>query len=760
MSRALSDELRPDTEVSTGAPEKMKPISPIQLNLSPSMEQMMVEVVLDDFEKARSDRNQRDYGTTSKGEKLKFDKWIKNIKDLYNGERIPKDLPWRFCSNRSLRIATSILDMIHARLFPAVWNEDLTRWRSMNVADYPKVDRITRFMDWWIRVWAPLRPFYDKWVKLTAGYGDSLTETSYEVYEMTTNDFIEDPILDENGQPVSNQDGTPAVMKTMKPKRIEKTKSRVIPKENYFLMKGSTDIEKDPVCIEEEYLFKELEDLEKRGFCKNITKELAKHIIVSIPINSDMTPEEKERIRLVKMRNVPVKIVRWYGHYDIDGVGINESIRVYVSPEHKVYLGGVRMRDVTKSGLRPLDHTKYDSYIDRPDDLDGEGLLHKCRELSDEIDAIFNQMTDAHTLAVLRPFFYDPSGDVDAPAIEMGPNRGIPVSDPSRNIYYPPFEIPTERLINAIRLVMEFVERLTAGSEYIMGRESGTVGGSGTATRTQAIVQSAEIRFTLPSERLRAGAARILQQHLDILQLNIPPGLENMVVGEKGERVFHAGELTDEGIAGQFAAYLLPDPSMGSKQQERDMWNQIYSVLMINPLVATDPKKIYSVTAQNLKVMGIRDYEKYIGPEVEMDDITNPEDENSLMIRGQFDKVTPMLAENHLHHVQKHMDLEKSPALKAIAQTAPELTQQILEYNRLHIQQHMQMMQNLVAINQKGNPNGGQPEGSEDGTNPVGVGEEGAQNSSPGSNMENTPGPLGKALDQKRKGESGGNPVA
>jgi len=279
-----------------------------------------------------------------------------------------------------------------------------------------------------------------------------------------------------------------------------------------------------------------------------------------------MDEVEKERLRHIKIRNHPVEVLVWYGHYDVDGIGANESLKIMVAEEYKIYLGGVRMRDITKSGRRPLDFTKYDSYLNRPEDLDGEGILQKVKELAEEVDAIFNQMTDANTLSVLKPFFYDPSGDLDAAAINMGPNKGIPVTGPQRNVYIPPFETRTENLINAIRLVMEFVERLTAASEYVMGRESSIVGGSGTATRTQAIVQSAEIRFTLPSERLRLGASRILNTHLDLVQLNIPQGFEEKVVGESDEPIFHAGELTDEGISGEFQAYLLPDPSMGSKQ--------------------------------------------------------------------------------------------------------------------------------------------------------------------------------------------------
>lgn len=733
----------------------------IQISINEDMQKTLVEIVLDDYEKAKSDRNKRDYGITSKGETLKFDEWFKLLKDMYNGNRIPKTLPWKFCSNRSLRIATAILDLIHARIFPAVWNEDLTRWRPGTAVDVPKAERISKFMDWWIRVFAPLRPFADLWTKYVAGIGDALTETSWDVEEIVTSQTIDQPVIDESGQPLINKDGTPAINKIPRIERIEKTKSRIITKDNVYTMEGAKDIQRDPVVIKETLLFRQLEALEKQGVCVNVTGDegLEKFMLVPEPTGENLSDEDKKKLKKIKMRNMPVEVVWEYLNYDIDGVGADESLRVYVSPEHRIYLGGIRMRDVTKSGRRPIKFTKYDNYLDRPEELDGEGVLIKVKELAEEVDACFNQLTDANTLGVLRPFFYDPSGDLDAPAIELGPNKGIPVTDPARNVYFPPIEIPTERLINAIQLVMEFVERLTAASSYVMGRESEIVGGSGTATRTNAIVQSAEIRFTLPSERLRFGISGILTDHLDIIQLNIKPGMEEQVLGEKGEKIFLAGELTDEGIAGKFQAFLLPDPSMGSKQTERDLMGQLYSILIQNPIVMSTPQNIYWLTTSMLKSQGKDDefIQRILGVAPDMDAIDDPEAENTLMIQGEFKRVTPQITENHLLHIQKHTDLEKSPHLAQMTQSAPELTNQILEYNRLHIQQHMQMMAQMQAMmSGKGAKGGGAEQNSGESGKPGEGGSQENPNQAHGKpGVENVPGPMGAALNAQRGGQSG-----
>jgi len=718
LTGPVNDSIQPPPEQSI----PMEPQMPsIQIPVDEQMQRLLVEIVLDDFNKAKGDRLQISYGTTSKGETLRFDKWLKDIKDLYNAKRIPKTIPWKFCSNRSMRVAASILDMIQSRLFPAVWNEDLTRWRPGNVVDAPKATRIEKFMSWWVRVWSPMYDFYDKWTKYVTGIGDGLTESSWEI--------------DELGQ--------------------GKTARRVIPKENVYFLKGARDIQKDPVMIHEKLIYRKLEEAEKVQAAINVSDKLAQMIYVP-SVASGEGPEFRE----VKLRNEEVEVIRWYGNFDYNGDGIAENIRLMISPEHKLYLGGIDMTNVTFSGRRPINFRKYDNYIDRLDDLDGEGVLFKVKELAEEVDAIFNQMSDAHTLAVLRPFFYDPSGDVDAPAIVLGPNKGIPITDPAHNVYFPPFDIPTERLINAMRLVLEFIERLTAASEYIMGRESGTVGGSGTATRTNAIVQSAEIRFALPAERLRQGAADILTTELDLIQLNIPEGFENLVLGEGGDPIFKQGELSDKGLSGKFTAYLLPDPSMGSKQTERDLMSMAYSILMQNVIVGTDPAKIYQVTYDWLKANGLEDAAKrYLGPAPAADDIDSPEDENTLMIQGDFKRVKANIAENHIEHIMKHSELMQSPALQQIGQIAPALVQQIIQYNQQHIQEHMMLMQKMQALMASAKSSGAAQQGGASGDS-IGGAEKGNTNNAAVGTMENSSGPLGAALNQKRKGESGRSPSA
>lgn len=748
MAREVKDELNPAEAAPMEIPAP--PVSPIQIQTTPELEDTLVRIIMEDFEASKQARNERDYGQTSKGESLDFEKWFKGLQDLYNGKRIPKTVPWKFCSNRSLMIAAAIMDMLHARLFAAIIQPDLLKFKPGGLEDFPKVERITKLMSWWFWVRSRMEMTLDNWIKIVLGYGDTVTESAWSATPRDTGKSHETPIVDEMGMQIG-------LDKQRIIELFEKTVSKVYLRSQFHLQKGSTDIQREPVILEDTLLYRDLEEGEAQGKFMNVTNLLKEKLPFAKETVKNMNPEEAERIRGIKLRNEPVKILTWYGNYDSDGDGFAEDVRIVISAEHHLYLGGIRLTDITKSGKRPLDYTKLESRIDCPSENFGIGILEKVKELAEEVDAIFNQMTDGNTLSILLPGFFDPSGDLDAASLSLAPNKLVPVSDPQRNVYFPQINVQTEKLLNAIRLVLEFIERLTAASSYVLGKESEVVGGSGTATRTNAIVGAANERFALPSKRLREGAGRIIQNHLDLLQLNIPPGLESRILGEDGQPLFGADELTAMGISGEFDAYLLEDPAFGSSDMNKEISSMLYSVLMQNMIVATDPVKIYEVTADLIKAYG-KEPEKYLGPKPDTDMIDSPEDENTLMIQGDFKRVRAMITENHVDHIRVHSELMQSPSLATIATQAPELVNQIMLFNQQHIQEHMMQLKAMQAMIGKfgGGPSGqgagmGEGPGDEKGSG-------GPQTPGGLGGMEQASGPLGAALDTQRKSQGQPNP--
>lgn len=752
MSRELKDELlNSDQNAPVGKPNEQSPQSGsaangIQIQMSDDLQDTLVQLILEDYETAKRARDERTYGTTSRGIKLTFSEWRKQLLDLYNAERIPKTTPWKFCSNRTLRIAKAIVDMLCARLFPSIVNEYLLKFRAENVASYPKVERVDKLMHWWEFVHCRVRQFFDDWVKINVAFGDCITESSWSAIPMDMGHTEQIPVTGPDGQPVMDPTTMqPSMISQRKIDLIEKTVSKIYTRDKFFLQDGSMDINREPVILIDEFFYRDLEEGEMKGQFINVSNLLREKLPFSKEMYSGLTPDEQEKIKDIKLRNQKVKLIKWYGNFDADGDGFAEDIRVYVSEEYRIFLGAIPMTSITKSGKRPIDFTKIESRLENVEENFGYGVLETVKELAEEIDAIFNQMSDAHTMMIMMPGFYDPGGDLSAPDLNLSPNRIQPVSDPQRNLYFPQMSPQTEKLINAIRLVIEFIERLTAASSYVMGKESEVVGGSGTATRTNAIVSAANERFGMPAERLRAGAANIVKQHLDLLQLNIPPGLEERILQDDGAPLFSPNELSQEGISGEFDCYLLPDPSAGSKEAEQQIAQMLYQILMQNPIVATDPTKIYRLTADVIRAIG-KDPQYYLGPEPNMDMVDDPVQENTLILQGDWDRVNAQFQENHMMHIKKHSDLMQSPSL---AQLPPHLIQEVMQYTQQHIQQHMQMQQMLMQLMQKGGPKGvsGAQPGSQGTT-------AGLQGSGGERGMESPSGPLGKSLEAKRSGES------
>ena len=714
----------------------------------PSLPQqtLAVRLIQEDFEAAKTARDQRDYGFDAKGTKLTFDPWLKELTDLYYGRRQPKTVPWQYCSNRSMMIAMSILETLHARLFPAVYNEELTRFRPTEVNDTERAERVEKLMYWWVRVRCKLREFFDRWVRVTVGLGETLTVSRWDVQLIDKGERTQPPLIPgvEPSQPEKVLD------------RLESSRSDIIPRQDVYLQPGTTDIQRDTIIIRRKYLYRDLEEMERQGIALNVSQpsvQGAKTIKELLPVPEvtaeGVTPEQLVALADVRRRNKEVECYEWYGGLDIDGDGFPEQLRLLVSLQHQVYLSGVAISDLSERGMRHLDFTGFVPRLDNPMGLDFFGVLEQVKELAFEIDAIFNQLTDANTLSVMRPFFYDPTGDLDPPAMKLAPNKGIPVPNPSQNVYFPEINIPTERLINAVTMVMEFIERLTAASAYVMGKESEIVGGSGTATRTQAIVGAAGQRHAIPIDRLRAGAARILTQHLDLLQHNFPPGLESRVLGEKGEVVFEdPNELTKEGISGEFDAYLLPDESMGSKEAERQLAQYLYQLALGNPIIMSDMSKLYRVTADLYKAYG-KDPEQYLGIAPDVKQTDRPEDENTLILQGQFASVRASVLDNPIEHIMVHMALLQDPGFQRIP---PQIQQEVTTFIQAHIQEHLQMMQMVMIASQKAGKGGGQNGPQRPGAAPGRPGTASPVGPEPGVGAANNP--LAAAGATQRVGES------
>jgi hypothetical protein len=677
-------------------------VPPGHLPITDIQQKEVVDIVIQDYNSAVDAREQREWGGNV-GDELTWDEKYGALIRLYEDQKEAR--PEKWMANRSLRIAMAIVEMMFAKMFPAVWNEDQLKWKPVEYMDQVKVDRTNKFMKWAVTVQMKLQDVIKPAVKYCIKFGNAILKDKWEVIYKDKGEMQPKPILNELGQPIIDPaTGQPQMTQEKVLSVTEKCAVELIKLDRFYIQPGQTDIQKEPVIHALDYYYHDLELMEKQGLVVNISNLVKDQIDSKLLSEMDQAMAEGERIAKtnVRRRMYPIEVLEWYGPYDADNDGFPEECIFLVDNTTKTYLGGRRLSDISKRCKRPF--TKL-GFMERECSFYWIGVLEQVKSLADELDACMNQLIDANTLSIMRWGFYDPTGDYEPETHVAKPRAMYPVRNPNASIYFPDMQIPIERLIAAIRLVLEFVERLTAASSYIMGKESEIVGGSGTATRTQAIVSAANERYAIPADYLKNGLSELLTNILCQYQMHIKPGLESRVLGENGEMIFRPGELYDQAIDGELDAFIQGSTSLGDRNVEMEISNWIYQNLMQNPLVMGSMDRIWKVTAKPLKAMG-ENPEFYLGKQPYTKQTDNPEDEHTLMRQGQ--EVHPEPQEQHLYHLLQHSQKFQDPEIqlwpeeaKALLQAHIAETQQML----MQVMQQVAQAQTMGGQAQPGAPN-------------------------------------------------------
>lgn len=680
----------------------------IQLQLTEDQEKEIVDMVRDDFQAAEEAREATsgNWGNSQEGTARTWEAKFTDLINLYENQHPPRSEKWM--SNTSLRMAMSLVELLFAKIFPAVWNEDSIRWRPVEPTDQEKVDRIHKFMKWAVNIHInakKLRLIIKQAVKNTIKLGNCILKDAWFVKRENRGEVEQIPITDENGMALLDEGGNPQTAPQIKLETIEYPEVEFIPLEKFYVQPGQTDLQKEPVIHRQDFFFSDLERMETEGKISNV-QDLVKMKIDS-KIVSDLQIATNEAQRLAddisrKRRHFHMDVLEWYGEYDPivneqgEKVGFPAECIFLVDRTTWTYLSGMYLSTVSKRNKRPFNKL---GFILRENAFYWIGVLEQARPLVKEMDVIVRQMIDSNTLSVMRWGFYDPSGDYEPETHIIKPRAMYPVSDPQRNVFFPDITIPTERLLNAIKLLMEFVERLTATSATVFGKDPEFVGGPGTATRTQAIVSASNERFAIPVENIRDGLADVLSNILCQYQMNIPPGLEKRVLGEKGQKIFKEGELTKASITAELDAYLLPSATFGNKDAELQIANWVYQNLLINPLVATSMERVWKTSAVPLKAMGL-DPVQFLGPEPFTKPTNNPDDENTMLREGS--EIQPEPQENHLFHLLRHNAVKQDPEFQTWLPEAVALLD-------AHIQATQEMMQQILQVTLENVRKGGIP---------------------------------------------------
>jgi len=690
MARELKDEREgsPDVEDSTSS----TPLNPLLLKVDEDKQKELVAVIMEDYRNAKEAREQTDWGTDKAGKGIDFDTKYADLVALYEGADVIRPESW-MCG-RSLKLAQGIVEMLVARLFPAIWNEDTIRWKPVEYTDKKRTEDVNKIMKWVFEVWMKIRRDVLDLVRICISMGTSFTEIYWYVKKHDLGDIKKEPVLDPaTGAPVLDEMGSPQTIETKMLQVEERPAIKHIALTHVLTQPGATDIQKEPIIKLENYYYYELEQEQLEGTVQNITDKLKDSIDKTIFTKFGAELEKAEKIQDLnaKRRNSVVECITWYGPYDVNEDGFPEEIAVRVAVKDEIYLQGYELSKISRKGERPIVQTNF---LNRMFKLLGIGVLEQVKPLAEEIDACFRQLQDANTLGIMKWGFYDPNSDYDPEEHVAKPRAMYPVTNPQQNVYFPDMNIPIERLINAVRLLMEFVERLTAASSYIMGKESDVVGGSGTATRTQAIVSSADARFNLPAMNIRDGIADICTQIFDLCFLNMPDGLEKRILGESHEPIFESGEAIKQAFYTRMDCYLEPNAAFGDVNTMRELATILYDKFVLggNPLVIGSVDRLYHASANVFRAYG-EEPKEWLGTAPVTKETSDPIEEHTIIREGRV--ISPEPQENHLEHIMTHTQMLQTPEII----TWPKEAVQVLT---AHVEQHKSAMMMIMQFQNQG----------------------------------------------------------
>lgn len=516
--------------------------------------------------------------------------------DLLWGVRPPKSDPWPNCSNITTMSVATHCKLMHSKLLPAVWNENLINWRPVEKGDVNNVEKVKKFMNWVVRQDMKMQTMVDDiiWDWITNGTVALKTRWVTEYRMVSTKDI----------------DGKVSYKEVPRQRCIVDN----IPIDEVYLPTLWQGVDNSEFIAQDIYMrLSEIEDLADRKIYQvdDITNKIIPNLDEMVPDSLRKKKIENEGTtgeNIGKFKeSLPVRLIECYLKWSIAGE-IKESVFV-IAYHSGAYLSGKPLSAVSPIGKRPF---VIDQFMRRTGRPYGISLPEEMRGLAKELDAIHNQRIDAGTISIAPFGFYRAASSFRPEIVQIGPGSMIPVDD-IKDVNMVQLQHNPIASFQEERVIIEYMEKLTATSAYQMGRESDIVKSRATASATLAIISQGEQSFTLLGVRCQNMMSELVTKILQQYQMFMPEGYADRVLGEKpGELLFPTG-LGKLDIAGEYDAYMTLDATAGNKQMEKQANLAMVQMGPTLMALAQDPRG-YEMAKDFIQSLGKVDVEKYIGP--------------------------------------------------------------------------------------------------------------------------------------------------
>ena len=589
----------------------------------------------------------------------------------YEGIKEPSDIPWPDHSNISTMVTTVACDLLHAKLFPMVWNPGSITWEGREGEnDQAIADANQVVMGWATTVDMAIQDKIDDLCHLLVVDGTIAVKLIWKPYykwitrrvprEVTADAIIEGKLkYDVKYEYVRDE----RCVLDIRP--IEKV---------YIPFHSDTTVprwedEAEYIIDERWYSLAELREMQMDGIIDDMVD--LNTLSAAMDTLPDFSGTEQARATaegstpttpgdIVRKESRKLKCLEGYIKYDINGDGRREQCVFLVVVEPEMYLSGKALHNVSRIGRRPW---LIRPFLRRPGRAYGKSIPELVRHLHNLLDALQNQRIDAGNKVIAQPGFYRPASGTSPRRLKIGPGTLFPLDNPSQDVYFPQMSMSGITWSGQEeKFVLDLIERLTYLTPAMLGRETAS---RPTARGTLAVIQQGESKFGLTGRRVQNIFMTLLTDIRQKYEENMPP--------EKWERIMGKKRLMDwpspEYMAGMYECKMQLDMTAIDVEGQRTLAAMMYQTMAMDPLVTQNPAFMWEVRADFLRSLR-KEPEKYIGPKPptvanpsDVDDIFTMLEQESKVDMSKI-KIDPATALPYL------MELKKSERYQAFTPEA------------------------------------------------------------------------------------------
>lgn len=275
----------------------------------------------------------------------------------------------------------------------------------------------------------------------------------------------------------------------------------------------------------------------------------------------------------------------------------------------------------------------------------GPGYGDMLYDVEDEQTDIQGIFTEAAEMMAAPPGFYEPASGVKPEEIRLRSGRMYPVQNANGMSWLSP-KSDLNGLVILTQANNGIAERVTGLSDQNMGRSIERPNAPRTAAGQIALIEQGNIRGFLDVLFFQDDFGVYLRDVWELYSDLAPASLFFRVTEEDAGGLIPTkggmAEMTKEEFGGRFDFRIKFAVSQWQREAEKERQLQLYGLDMQNPLIATNPRALWSVTSKIHKALGDPNFADLVPEPPDMGLPKNPREEWTLALQGEEITAHPM----------------------------------------------------------------------------------------------------------------------